>query len=70
VHEKKRHIENIENVICYRVFLFLFSGDRLYVFYISEINFRKTLFMMFCVSMFGIIIIYSTVSTSFHMSFY
>jgi hypothetical protein len=56
VHEKERYIENIENVICYRAFLFLLSGDGLFVFYISEENFREIVFIMFSVSIFGIII--------------
>ena len=70
VHEKKGYIENIGNIICYRASLFLVSGDRLYVFYTSEVNSRETVFMTFCVPIFGMFISYDTVSTSFHLSLY
>jgi hypothetical protein len=61
---------NTENVIRYRAFLVLVSGDRLYVFCISEVNFRENLFIKFCVSIFGILVSCGTVSTSFHLSLY
>ena len=47
VHEKERYTDNIENVVCYRVFLFLVSGDKLCVFYISGVNLRERVIMKF-----------------------
>jgi len=66
---RRKGIQNILKML-FLTGLFSFYFQVTGYFYISEVNFRETVFMMFTVSVFGIIINNGTVSTSFHMSLY